>query len=69
MNEKVRLKQAIKPKKNKLLNLKVTPKEMHQIQLKADKYTGGNVSEWIRYASIQLEPRVSDLVTSVPKTA
>lgn len=65
----MRLKQAIKPKKDNLINFKATDLEMNLIQRKADKYTGGNVSEWIRYASIQLEPKQSDLVGTKPSNA
>lgn len=56
------LKSAVKPTKSEMINLKLTRNERRMIQARADKYTGGNVSEWIRYAAINLEPRIQDLV-------
>lgn len=51
-----------KPVEKKLINLKVTLEQEKEMQKKADKYTGGNLSEWIRYASTQLDAKKSDLV-------
>jgi hypothetical protein len=62
----MRLKQSIKPTKKNLLNLKVTDLELKLIRQKAEKYTGGNISEWIRYAAIQLDPKLTDLVGAKP---
>lgn len=62
----MRLKSTVKPKKKNLINFKATDLEMTLIQKKADKYAGGNVSEWLRYAAIQLDPRASDLTGSAP---
>ncbi len=57
------LKSTFDRKKNKgLINLKVTPTEYIQIKKNAIKFTKGNMSEWIRYAAIQLKPKPCDLV-------
>lgn len=56
------LKSSIKPTKSEMINLKLSRGERRLIQAKADKFSGGNVSEWIRYAAINLEPRIQDLV-------
>jgi hypothetical protein len=57
------LKSAIKPIKSEMVNVKLTKAERKLLQMKADKYTGGNVSEWLRYAGMNLDPRAQDLVT------
>jgi len=54
------LKSSIKEKKM-ILPIKLTKEEKKQLQEKADKYTGGNVSAWVRYAAIKLEPKSADL--------
>jgi hypothetical protein len=51
----------------KLRNFRTTDQEWELIKRKAALYTGGNVSEWIRFASIELEPKASDLVKDKPK--
>lgn len=56
------LKQSLKSKKQKLINFKCTDEELAVIKAKAEKYANGNLSEWIRYAAIELEPRSKDLV-------
>lgn len=40
-----------------LKNVKVTPEEERIIQENADKFAGGNVSEWIRYSAMKLKPK------------
>ena len=40
--------------------IKFTRFEHSRVQAQADKYTGGNLSEWLRYAG-NLEPRAEDL--------
>ena len=53
----------IKEKPNmKSILLKVTLDQYEEIKTKADEYTGGNVTEWLKYASRKLEPRNEDLV-------
>ena len=49
-------------KKAKLINFKVNELELAQIQTKADHYTNGDLSKWLRYAAIELEPKTEDLV-------
>lgn len=41
----------------KLINLKVDSKDRKAIEAAAKKYTGGNVSEWLRLAGIQYKPK------------
>lgn len=42
--------------------VELTRDEKSRIQKKAELYTKGNMSEWVRYASLNLEPRKEDLV-------
>ena len=50
------------PSKQKLLKI---PAEVFKlIQEKADLYTGGNTSMWIKYAAINHEPHASELRSS-----
>ena len=51
-----------KQKKTKLINVKVNIDEGDKMQANANKYCEGNLSEWIRYSSMNLKPRKSDLV-------
>ena len=50
-------------KKDRPILVKLDQLEHNVIKRKADKYTNGNMSEWIRYASLNLEPREEDLTT------
>ena len=45
-----------------MVNLKVSDWEYHMLQLKADRISGGNLSELLRYAGLNFEPKKSDLV-------
>lgn len=56
------LKSSIKPKKINMVNVKFSDQEKDLLKKKAKQYTGGNVSEWIRYAALRLNPPQSDLV-------
>jgi uncharacterized protein (DUF1778 family) len=47
----------------RLLNLKVTDEERKLIKLNADKYANGNISEWVRYASLNFLPEEKDLIS------
>lgn len=50
------------PSKQKLLKI---PAEVFQlIQDKADLYTAGNTSMWLKYAAVNHEPPASELLTS-----
>jgi len=55
-----------KTSKMKVINFKASRGDMKQIKEKADKYTEGNVSAWIRYAATQLEPKKRDLLPEPP---
>ena len=52
---------AVKPKTEalRLINLKVSEKERGALQALADKYTHGNISEWLRIAGRGYEPPAS----------
>jgi hypothetical protein len=50
-----------KATRSKLLNIKVTTWEEAIIDSLAKKFAGGNKSEWIRFASLNFQPRKKDL--------
>ena len=54
------LKSVMVPKRH-VINVKWTDKDLKELKKKADKYTNGNMSAWIRYAATQLDPKASDL--------
>ena len=54
--------------RDKHILVKFTSFEHHRAQAKADRYTKGNLSEWLRY-SATLEPRPEDIKVEVPKPA
>ena len=53
---------TLKPvdKKEKNLLIKMSFKDFEEIKRQAEKYTKGNVSDWVRYAG-KLEPRKEDV--------
>ena len=53
--------------KRQLYNLLLTPSEYKEIKNRADKYTGGNFSAWLRYTAMKYEPKKSEL-TTIPDT-
>ena len=55
------LKTIKKKEVRKLLNFKATDKETSKIIKNAKKYANGNVSEWIRFSSMNFVPNDSDL--------
>lgn len=59
------LKSLVKTKL-KIQNFKASAEDMITFKKKADQYTNGNVSEWIRFAASNHRPRKSQL-TSAPK--
>lgn len=59
MSKKV-LKDGIK-KKDKRLLVALNEEQDKLIQAKADRYTNGNMSHWVRYASVNHVPKDSDL--------
>lgn len=48
--------------KKKLVNIKMSESEFQSVRVKAHRYTGGNLSAWVRYAAIHLVPKETDLV-------
>ena len=58
----MRLRYSQKETKTKLLTVKVTEIDLDIIREKAELYTDGNLSEWIRYCSTQLLPKSRDLL-------
>ena len=58
-----------KPKKTRMINVKVTEDEYNIMQGNADKYCPqeksdkGNMSEWLRYSGMKCKPKKSDLLT------
>lgn len=53
-------------KKAKLINFKISPKLYKQFRVKAKRFTGGNVSQWLRYAGAHLNARPQDLTHRRP---
>lgn len=45
-----------------VLGFRVDQDQRNRIKAQADKYTKGNISEWCRFAAMNMEPRPSDLV-------
>ncbi len=54
----------LKRNKRKLLNFKANKNERETIQAKANLFTGGNISAWIRYASLNHSPAAQELSKS-----
>ena len=48
--------------KRKNFTMRMSPEEAREVQEKADTYTGGNVSQWLRYAAVNHVPKKSELV-------
>lgn len=51
-----------KKTKFKRIEVRASEQEKNDIQLKANLYTDGNISEWIIYASMNYKPKKSELV-------
>lgn len=49
-------------KRNKLINFRASIPELKEIKDKANKYTDGDISKWIRYSAIKYTPKKKDLV-------
>lgn len=43
------------------VNFKISPTEYEVLEEKAKQFTNGNVSEWIRYASLNYKPSKTEL--------
>lgn len=50
--------------KSKPLTLKVPERDLAAIKEKADYYTNGNVSMWMRYAALNHRPKKADLMAT-----
>lgn len=44
-----------------MIGFRVSETEYQVIEEKAKKFTEGNVSEWVRYASVNMEPKASEV--------
>jgi len=47
-----------------LMNLKISEEDLLAIKVKANYYTKGNVSMWMRYAALNHRPKKADLMTT-----
>ncbi len=63
MSEKKTVKKKFLSRANpvRIVNFKCTEEEFDQIKANADKYADGNMSGWIRFASMNLEPKKKHL--------
>lgn len=53
----------LKPEtRSRPFNIKVTETEYTVLQTKAQRYTDGNISAWVRYAALNLQPKPEDVV-------
>ena len=43
------------------ISLKFDPEDYELARMKAARYTGGNLSWWIRYSCTQLDPKPEDI--------
>lgn len=60
MPELTQIQKARLAKKEKHVLIKFSFSEFHRAKSKANQYTNGNLSEWLRYAST-LDPRNEDI--------
>jgi len=60
--------QVKKKKEVKTIPIKCTLDVIEQLQNQADKYTEGNLSEWLRYAGVNCIPKKSDIVQTKKQT-
>ena len=45
----------------KAISLKFDLDDYELLKVKAEKHAGGNVSAWVRYAALELDPKEEDL--------
>ena len=45
----------------KNLNIKMSEEELRSVRQRAQKYSDGSVSAWIRYSATRLDPKKDDL--------
>lgn len=50
------------------IGLRVSETERAIIEAKAKKFTKGNVSEWVRYAAINMQPKKEDVTNDIEKS-
>lgn len=55
------LKEVNKNKRIINLNLKLAQWELDEIKKNAEKYAGGNLSAWVRYAAMKTKPAKKEL--------
>jgi hypothetical protein len=48
--------------RKKVVPIKLTMTEFKALRAKAEEHTKGNISEWIRYAALNLSPKTEDLL-------
>lgn len=48
-------------KKEILVNFKISVEDLKRLKAKAKKHTDGNISRWIRYATLELDPKPTDV--------
>lgn len=65
----MKLKILKKKSKEPLANFSCPEETRKAIQAKADLYTDGNFSAWVRYATINMVPPKSDLDPIITKTS
>lgn len=56
----MKIKKPAKPKPT-LINLKVYEEDLKALMARAKKYTGGNLSLWLRYSGLNHIPKRKDL--------
>ena len=54
------LKSAAVPRPQ-MISIKVSKLEHQRLKAKARKWAGGSMSDWVRYACLELEPKMEDL--------
>lgn len=55
------LKSLVRNNKKVLINVKVTPDEERRIRANAKRFAKGNLSAWLRWASMKHRPSPSEL--------
>jgi hypothetical protein len=61
MYDSVPLLKTLDKEKRRNFTMRMSAEEMKQLQEKADLYTNGNLSQWIRYAAFNYVPKKSEL--------
>ena len=61
INAAMPLLKKLQDEKRKNFTMRMSQEELKTLQAKADLYTNGNLSEWIRYAAFNYQPKKSEL--------